>query len=65
LGLIGHKKVSDILTDKKVKASERKSQLLLMDAEKTIMAVLPNVCSEVHKISHETDEALAICLKYH
>jgi tRNA(Ile)-lysidine synthase len=65
LGLIGHKKVSDILTDKKVKASERKSQLLLIDAEKTIMAVLPNICSEVHKISHETNEVLAICLKNH
>jgi tRNA(Ile)-lysidine synthase len=65
LGLIGHKKVSDILTDTKVKASERKSQLLLIDAEKTIMAALPNVCSEVHKISHETIEVLAICLKNH
>ena len=64
LGLKGHKKVSDILTDKKVKASDKKAQLLLLDAVETIMAVLPNTCSEVHKISHETNEALAICLKY-
>jgi tRNA(Ile)-lysidine synthase len=65
LGLSGHKKVSDILTDKKVKASERKSQIIAIDAENTIMAVLPNICSEVHKISHETDDALAIYVKYH
>ena len=57
--------VNDILTDKKVKASERKHQLVVIDAQNTIMAVLPNTSSEVHKISHETFEALAICLKYH
>lgn len=64
LGLKGHKKISDILTDKKLKTTERKSQLIILDAKNTIMAVLPNTCSEVHKISHETIDALAICLKY-
>jgi len=65
LGLNGHKKVSDILTDKKVKTSERKAQLIVLDSKNSIMALLPNTCSEVHKISHDSEEALAICLKYH
>jgi tRNA(Ile)-lysidine synthase len=65
LGLNGHKNISDILTDKKVKTSERKTQLIVIDAKNSIMALLPNTCSEVHKISHDSDEALAICLKYH
>ena len=65
LGLSGHKKISDILTDKKINTSERKSQLVLLDANKSIMALLPSTCSEAHKISQETTQALAIYLKYH
>jgi tRNA(Ile)-lysidine synthase len=65
LGLSGHKKISDILTDKKINTSERKSQLVLLDANKSIIALLPSTCSEAHKISQETTQALAIYLKYH
>jgi tRNA(Ile)-lysidine synthase len=65
LGLNGHKKISDILTDRKINTSDRKSHLVLLDAENSIIALMPSTCSEVHKISHDTLEALAICLKYH
>jgi tRNA(Ile)-lysidine synthase len=65
LGLNGHKKISDILTDRKINTSDRKSQLVLLDGENSIIALMPSTCSEVHKISHDTLEALAICLKYH
>ena len=65
LGLNGHKKISDILTDKKVSTTKRKSKLVVLDATNTILAILPDVCSEVHKISQQTSTALAICLKYH
>ena len=58
-------KYYNVLTDKKINTSERKSQLVLLDANKSIMALLPSTCSEAHKISQETTQALAIHLKSH
>lgn len=60
LGMKGSKKISDILTDKKVASAMRKSRPVLCAEDGTIMALLPDVCSELYKLHKSTANILAV-----
>lgn len=60
LGMKGNKKVSDILTDKKVPNSTRKKVLVLVDSNGELLAILPDMPSDVHKVRHNTSEVLRL-----
>mgnify|MGYP000491043385 CR=1 FL=1 len=58
----GYKKVSDILTDKKVENNKRNSHIVLQQYENEIIALLPLVVSENYKIDTATSTILSITL---
>jgi tRNA(Ile)-lysidine synthase len=60
LGMLGHKNISDILTDQKVKHIERASRLILLDDKNNVIALLPNLISEEFKITDQTTQILCI-----
>ena len=62
LGMNGYKKVSDILTDKKVENSKRNTYIVLQQYEKELIALLPSVVSEDYKIDASTQSILSITL---
>lgn len=62
LGMNGYKKVSNILTDKKVENSKRDSYIILQQDEKEVIALLPMVISENYKIDSDTSSILSITL---
>ncbi len=62
LGMNGYKKVSDILTDKKVENSKRNSYIVLQQYEKELIALFPLVVSEDYKIDASTQSILSITL---
>lgn len=62
LGMKGYKKVSDILTDKKVENSKRDSYIVLQQSENEVIALLPLVVSEDYKIETDTKAILSITL---
>ncbi|MFP4372418.1 MAG: tRNA lysidine(34) synthetase TilS, partial [Halanaerobium sp.] len=64
LGMKGHKKVKDILIDKKIPKYEREQLLLLVDAEDNILWLVPHKISDEYKITQETDKVLILKLKY-
>jgi tRNA(Ile)-lysidine synthase len=63
LGLRGNKKISDILTDKKIRTSIRNQQCVLSSNSGEIMALLPNVSSEHYKITPNTVRVLCVSAK--
>lgn len=62
LGLNGTKKVSDVLTDLKVKSSERNKKLVLVNNGKIIW-IIGYKLSDEFKISRNTKNILKLCLK--
>ena len=62
LGMNGYKKVSDILTDKKVENSKRNTYIVLQQYEKELIALFPLVVSEDYKIDASTQSILSITL---
>ncbi len=62
LGMEGYKKVSDILTDKKVENSKRPSFIIVQQYDKELIALLPLVISENHKIEANTKSILSISI---
>jgi tRNA(Ile)-lysidine synthase len=62
LGMNGYKKVSDILTDKKVENSKRNTYIVLQQYEKELIALFPLVVSEDYKINASTQSILSITL---
>jgi len=62
LGMNGSKKVSDILTDKKVESNQRSSYIILQQYENEVIALLPMVISEDYKIDTATKTILSITL---
>lgn len=62
LGMKGSKKVSDILTDKKVDSNQRTAFMVLQQYENEIIALLPLVVSENYKIDTATSTILSITL---
>ena len=63
LGMKGSKKVSDILTDKKVQSSKRKEFQVLIDHSGKIIALPPLLINEQFKLTGETRSVLSIHLK--
>ncbi|MEZ4804903.1 MAG: tRNA lysidine(34) synthetase TilS [Bacteroidia bacterium] len=63
LGMRGNKKISDILTDKKISTAIRNQQCVLSSNSGEIMALLPNVSSEHHKITSSTTRVLCVNVK--
>ncbi len=63
LGMKGSKKISDILTDKKMIHSSRQQQLVILDKQGRIMALLPGTVSETCKIDSTTVKVLSIHVK--
>lgn len=62
LGMKGKKTVSDFLTDKKVKSSEKRKVLILEDNEK-IIGIYPFIPSELVKIDNQTKLILHVTVK--
>jgi len=62
-GMKGSKKISDILTDKKVDHTIRHQQLVILDKEDKIIALLPDMISDIRKITKKTIKVLSIHLK--
>lgn len=58
LGMKGFKKISDMLTDKKVPHYSRKQQYVISDTVGELIALLPNTVSDVHKVRQESIEVL-------
>ena len=63
LGMSGHKKVKDILIDKKIPKYERDQLLLVVDAEDNIVWLAPYKISDDYKITQETDKILILKLR--
>jgi tRNA(Ile)-lysidine synthase len=63
LGMKGSKKISDILTDKKIENASRKDQLVIVDKRGEILVLLPHTISEACKIRKETSKVLSIHMK--
>ncbi len=63
LGMKGSKKISDILTDKKVEHSIRQQQLVIVDKEGNVLSLLPDMISETCKVDSETVKVLSIHIK--
>lgn len=61
LGMSGHKKISDLLTDLKIPARKKTNQPLLVSGD-SICAVPPYVISEEFKVSPETERCVMIKL---
>lgn len=59
LGMYGHKKLSDLITDRKTPLDEKEQVLVLCSAEDVVIA-LPLQVSENHKISNNTKRYLKI-----
>ncbi len=62
-GMNGTKKVSDVLTDKKISNHLRASVLVLENADHTILSVLPFLQSEQTKLRNHSDKVLMILTK--
>lgn len=62
LGMNGYKKISDILTDKKVENNRRNTYIVLQQYENELVALLPLVVSENYKIDETTNTILSIRL---
>lgn len=62
LGMRGRKKVSDILTDRKIPHANRAEQLVLEDASGNLVALLPQIVSETCKLDAQTGPVLCIHL---
>lgn len=60
LGMRGRKKVSDILTDRKIPHADRPDQLVLEDASGNLIAILPQIVSETCKLDAQTGDVLCI-----
>ncbi len=63
LGMKGSKKISDILTDKKTAHHERLQRFVLLDGNGSIMALLPEVCSELYRLDKGSRRILALRVK--
>ena len=63
LGMKGQKNISDILTDKKVNNTQRKTYNVLKNADGKIIALLPLSVGEDYKVDTESKLVLAILLK--
>lgn len=63
LGMKGRKKVSDILTDRKIPNAKRPHQMVLENNNGEILAVFPNVISELSKVDIDSVEVLCIRFK--
>ena len=63
LGMKGSKKISDMLTDRKLAHVLRKQQLVLSGSNGDIMALLPDTCGERYKIGTATASVLALRFK--
>lgn len=63
LGMKGTKKISDILTDKKIKHADRDSQMLITDINNNIIALLPNTIDNTYRIDDVTKCILSISTK--
>jgi len=64
LGMRGHKKVKDILIDKKIPKYEREQLILIVDAEDNVLWLVSHKISDEYKITKETDKVLILELKY-
>jgi len=64
LGMRGHKKVKDILIDKKIPKYEREQLILIVDAEDNVLWLVSHKISDEYKITKETDKVLILKLKY-
>ncbi len=60
LGMKGRKKVSDILTDRKIPHSERARQLIIEDAKANLICILPDIVSETCKLDAHSTAVLRI-----
>lgn len=58
LGMKGKKKISDLLTDKKVPNSKRKDQLVVENKGGELIALLPNTISEAYKVDTDSIDVL-------
>lgn len=58
LGMKGKKKVSDLLTDKKVPNSRRKDQLVVENKSGELIALLPHTISEAYKVETDSIDVL-------
>jgi len=63
LGMKGRKKVSDILTDRKIPYAKRPHQVVLENKNGEILAVFPNIVSELSKVDIDSVEVLCIQFK--
>lgn len=63
LGMKGHKKISDMLTDRKLAHALRRQQLVLTDCNGDIMALFPDTCGERFKVGTATTSVLAVRFK--
>jgi tRNA(Ile)-lysidine synthase len=63
LGMKGSKKISDILTDRKIDNSARKKQVVVLDRDGNIAALLPGTISETYKIRKGTRKILSVHCK--
>jgi tRNA(Ile)-lysidine synthase len=64
LGMKGHKKVKDILIDKKVPKYLRENVPVIVDAEDDIVWLAPYRISDKYKITEKTNKVLILRLKY-
>ncbi len=62
LGMVGMKKISDILTDKKIDNSTRSSCLVLQQYNNELVALIPYVIHNDYRISPNTTKILSITL---
>lgn len=60
LGMKGQKKISDILTDRKAMVAGRKNRLLICNPQGLVMALLPDVCSELYRLHKSSVRVLAV-----
>lgn len=60
LGMKGRKKVSDILTDRKIPHTERAQQLVIEDAKANLICILPDIVSETCKLDAQSTAVLRI-----
>ncbi len=63
LGMKGYKKVSDILTDRKVPNHLRRQFLVIENIDNEIIALLPEIIHESYKIQKDTQQILSIGIK--
>ncbi len=62
-GMKGSKKISDILTDKKVKKSEKETILVLENMDSKIIALIPFTIHNTFQINSNSKNILAISIK--